>query len=1089
MILNELIDKIENLETINLFIDKVKCDNLTNISSLDTSFQSILFKLLFERIDSSLIVVTSSNELANKYYDDLKNILKNENLVKSFHYVKGIDNSVQETKNIEFFDYLKKRKKAIYVFTSETILSKIAIREDLVNKSLHFKVGYEYQFADLTNIFEGYFYEKKDFVETVGDYSIRGGLIDIFPYQSDEPFRVEFMGDTVESIRAFEVHNQRSIKNIDSFLITPNFLDADEETELTTVISLLESSSLLFLDGVELIEKAITNMDDEEKIELVTFYNYFESYKKIQNRYLKLEKEDYHEFNISSHPNFNSSIKIASREIKNLNDLDYNTFILCDGEKRKESIKSLLEDYYSSESYERVRLNYINTALQNGFILHDDKLAVLTEHEIFGRTKSRVSIRRKKIKGFSTRDIASIKSGDFIVHIDYGVGKFVGLQKIKIGDSEQECVKLSYQDGDSLFVNLNYINRLKKYSSSENVIPKVNKLGSGEWDRLKSRTKKKIKDIARKLITLYAKRKSSNGFAYNPDTIWQKELESSFIYEDTPDQATATADVKNDMENSNPMDRLVCGDVGYGKTEVAIRAAFKSVMDGKQVAVLVPTTLLVEQHHKTFVDRLKNFPVSIEPLSRFQSKKEQASTLARLKEKKVDIVIGTHRLLSKDVAFNDLGLLIIDEEQRFGVASKEKLREVKINVDTLTLTATPIPRTLNFSLMGARDLSIIRTAPKNRLSIETELIKFDEKKIRQIILRELAREGQVYFVHDKVNNIDILAEKIRRIVPEAKLAIVHGQMPNSTLEKTMLQFLDKKFDLLLTTKIIESGLDIPSVNTILINRAERFGLAELYQLRGRVGRSNIQAYAYFILPELDILNKKALQRLQAIEEFTELSSGFNLALRDMEIRGVGNFLGGEQSGFIDSVGFETYCKILDESVEELKTEEFRDIFSNQMQNVKKIESIVETDCDAYFPDTYISNDSERFSYYQKMYDLNSEELILDLKNEIIDKFGKLPQEALSLFKMSCLRIYLSALKINKLKLKENNLRLFFKSENFSDETSFEIFNKIIADLEKTSKISFSVKEIKDEVCINIFITLHVDFLDWTAEKLKIMGGF
>jgi len=1073
MPINELIKKISEKEIVETFLNKFSKEKEINISIPQISFISILLKILFDNYNNPIILITSSNEQADKYYDDLFTIFGSGNYVKLFHSSRSVDKSIQELKNLETINALKKDKKQIFIFTSDSILKKVAIKNELVEEIYEISVGTEIDFDYVQKKLEQFYYERKDFVESPGDYSIRGGLIDIYPYLGENPFRVEFFGNNVESIREFNTQSQRSTNNIKSFKITPNFLDFNDGAKLIDIYSLIDNDSLIFFDGIELIEKNLNEFEDTEKITIDDFYRIFENFKKINNYLIKSNINDIINFSINKHPNYNSSLKIAHNEIEKLLLSNYSVYILCDGTKRLENIKNLFEEINDFELKAYKDVIYIDEALQNGFILQNEKIAILTEHEIFGRNKSRISTTKRKIKGFSVRDLNSIKIGDYLVHIDYGVGKFEGLKKIKIGNSEQECVKLSYMDGDSLFVNLNYINRLKKYSSTEGVIPKISKLGSGEWDRLKDRTKKRIKDIARKLISLYAKRKVSEGFAFNPDTIWQKELESSFIFEDTPDQANATEDVKRDMESKSPMDRLICGDVGYGKTEVAIRAAFKAVMDGKQVAVLVPTTILSEQHYKTFTERLKNFPVTIAPLSRFQTKKEQQEILKNLKEKKVDIIIGTHRLLSKDVEFSDLGLLIIDEEQRFGVSAKEKLRELKVNVDTLTLTATPIPRTLNFSLMGARDLSIIETPPKNRLPIETEIIKFDEKKIRQIIMRELSRGGQIYFVHDKVKNIENIYEKLLKIVPEAKITIAHGQMKASQLEKTMLNFFEKKYDILLTTKIIESGLDISNVNTIFINHAERFGLAELYQLRGRVGRSNIQAYAYFIIQSFELLTKKALQRLQAIEEFTELSSGFNLAMRDMEIRGVGNFLGSEQSGFIDAVGFETYCKILDESIEELKKEEFKDIFDiKSLQEKRKVATIVEVDYDAYFPEEYISNASERFLYYQKMYDIDNDTQIMELKDEIIDKFGKLPKEAENLFTISLLRIYLSNLKISKIKLKGERINLNFSNENFSDENSFMIFNKIIEYLKNINEISFYLRESKDEVIL--LMDIHKD---------------
>ena len=649
--------------------------------------------------------------------------------------------------------------------------------------------------------------------------------------------------------------------------------------------------------------------------------------------------------------------------------------------------------------------------------------------------KRRGTAKRKKFKGFTQKEFQQLKRGDFVVHQDYGIGRFAGLQKIKVRGVETEVMKLVYDESDALYVHLNFIDRVQKYSSQEGHTPTLSKLGGSDWGRLKSRARKKIKDIARDLIKLYARRKHEQGFTFAVDTHWQKEMEASFLYEDTPDQATSTVDVKRDMEQPSPMDRLICGDVGFGKTEVAVRAAFKAVMNGKQVAVLVPTTILAHQHFHTFIDRIGRYSVRVESLTRFRSKNEQREVLEALEEGKVDILIGTHRLLSKDVVFKDLGLLIIDEEQRFGVASKEKLRQFRANVDTLTLTATPIPRTLQFSLMGARDLSLINTPPRNRIPIQTEIAQFDLQLIHEVIMKELHRGGQVYFVHDRVQNIDLIRAMLEEHIPKARFHVAHGQMKGHTLEKAMMDFLEKKYDVLLCTKIIESGIDIPSVNTIIINRADRFGLAELYQLRGRVGRSNIQAYAYLLTPPLSVLPRVTLRRLQAIQEFTELGSGFNLAMRDLEIRGAGNLLGGEQSGFILEMGFEMYQRVVEEAVAELKNEEFNELVDQNAREEKKKkgETVIETDIVALIPDIYIEHDAERLDIYRRLYRCESLGDLITMRTELKDRFGEYPEEVEQLFMQIELKVIAAKIGFIKVELEGEILLLYFPP---SEEKTF-----------------------------------------------------
>jgi transcription-repair coupling factor (superfamily II helicase) len=686
----------------------------------------------------------------------------------------------------------------------------------------------------------------------------------------------------------------------------------------------------------------------------------------------------------------------------------------------------------------------LTESIHHGFVFPAARLAVYTEHEIFGRGRRRGDSRKRRFKGFSLRELQALRRGDYVVHTDFGIGKFDRLEKIKVGNIEQEVMKLLYAENDVLYVNINHLNRVEKYSSKEGHVPKLNRLGSGEWERLKDRAKRRIKDIARDLIALYAARKKEAGIAFSPDSHWQKELEASFIYEDTPDQARATLDVKRDMEEQSPMDRLICGDVGFGKTEVAVRAAFKAVMDGKQVALLVPTTILALQHHSTFIDRLTKYSVNVEMLSRFRSRKEQAAILEGLKTGRIDVIIGTHRLLSKDIRFKDLGLLIIDEEHRFGVEAKEKLRKLRTNVDTLTLTATPIPRTLHFSLIGTRDLSIINTPPRNRLSIISEIVEFDVRLIRDAILKEIhrsgpapARSGQVYFVHDNIQHIDDMCAYLQEHIPEGRFRVAHGRMRSTQLERVMLEFLQKKFDVLVCTKIIESGLDIPNVNTIIINRADRFGMAELYQLRGRVGRSNVQAYAYLVVPPISSLPKATIRRLQAVEEFTELGSGFNLAMRDLEIRGTGNLLGAEQSGFIEGMGFEMYEKVLEEAVEELKQQEFQNVFAGTAAvrpegtygGLGKTETVIDSDLEAYIPDFYVESDIERLDVYRRLSRTPSGAEVQGIREELVDRFGEYPEEVENLLKLVELRLLASRAKFSQVSLKDGKLTITLPDES------------------------------------------------------------
>lgn len=746
-------------------------------------------------------------------------------------------------------------------------------------------------------------------------------------------------------------------------------------------------------------------------------------------------------FHSKPQPSFNKNFDLLIRAMHDWQASGYEVYICSDNPKQLERLASIFKELKADVAWLPVE-----TAIQEGFIDEDLKIVCLTDHQIFQRYHQyRLRQGFTKDQALSVRMLRELQAGDFVTHIDHGIGKYAGLQKIEIGGQVQEAVRLIYKNNDILYVSIHSLHKIAKYIGKEGEPPQLSKIGSDSWKQLKARTKKKIKDIAIELIRLYAKRRASEGFAFSPDGYLQNELEASFIYEDTPDQFKSTNEVKADMEKPYPMDRLVCGDVGFGKTEVAIRAAFKAVTDGKQVAVLVPTTILALQHWKTFSERLKDFPVTVDYINRFRTAKEKKSISENLQAGKIDIVIGTHALLGKEVKFKDLGLLIVDEEQKFGVASKEKLRALAVNVDTLTLTATPIPRTLQFSLMAARDLSVIRTPPPNRQPIHTEVHTFDPDFIQEAIYKELNRGGQVFFVHNRVSDLHNMADMIVGLCPDARVAAAHGQLESDKLEQVLVDFIDKKFDILVCTNIIETGLDIPNANTILINRADMFGLSDLHQLRGRVGRSNVKAYCYLLSAPFSVLTPEARKRLRTIEEFSDLGSGFQVAMRDLDIRGAGNLLGGEQSGFIADIGFETYQKILDEAIQELKETEFKEIFKDELaqKGAYVRDVIIETDVDMLIPDEYVSNTQERLNLYTELDTLETEEQISDYAQRMQDRFGKLPKEVFALFEALRLRWMCKQLGFERLILKGGKLRCYFLSDPQSSFFETDLFNNMV----------------------------------------------
>jgi len=937
---------------------------------------------------------------------------------------------------------ISNRKKLIIVSTYDLLNCLVPSKTEIDNNTTKIQVGGDLTYSDLIEYLNLLNYQREKFVESPGEYSQRGSIIDFWSYSERIAVRLEFDGDFLESIRRFDPESQRSIEKIESVTIA-GFLGSTEDEQkepekLTTVFEFL-NNPLVFASAYELENFPYKNINFYEPETLESKEEPVEEIAEDidiitkDGKLIDLEKEGIESFDLIANsevpgadvkakpatalinarwiieeeiggddnkinlalaetPSINSNYEVLFNVITEYAKNGYKIVIASENDLQTNKLRDLLSNLKEEleELIDSGVLRFETLAIYRGFVSREEKILLLTDYRIFNKPYRTKVTPRSKPKKSRAKEFASIKRGDFVVHEEYGVGKYLGLENIKIGEVDQESMKIQYDQGGLVYVNLNYLSLVKKFSSKENATPKLSTLGTGEWESAKQKTKKRIKEAARELITLYAKRKASEGYSFSPDTIWQRELEASFFYEDTPDQAKVTEELKKDMESASPMDRLVCGDVGFGKTEIAVRAAFKAVQDGKQAAVLVPTTILAEQHYNTFTDRLSQFPVRIAPMSRFQTKKEQTETLKELKEGKVDIIIGTHRLISKDVQFKDIGLLIIDEEHRFGVMAKEKLRAMKANVDTLTLTATPIPRTLNLSLVGARDLSIIATPPPNRQPIYTQVAVFDVLKVREWILNEVRRNGQVYFIHDRVMSINRFSEYIKKYIPEVKAAVAHGQMKPAQLEEVIHGFLNKKYDVLICTKIVESGIDIPNVNTIIINRADRFGLAELHQLRGRVGRSNRQAYAYFLVPSLSGITKKSLRRLQAIEEFTEIGSGFNLAMRDLEIRGAGNLLGTEQSGFIDLVGFEMYLKLINEAVEELKYQEFKEVFDNLPKPEEKTDPTIDTFFEIGIPEAFMPDQMDRLNYYTSLYSIKNLVELEETKEELVDRFGVLP---------------------------------------------------------------------------------------------------
>ena len=919
-----------------------------------------------------------------------------------------------------------------------------------------------------------YGFERTDFVSEPGQFALRGSLIDLFSYADNRPYRIDFFGDTVENIRVFDIDSQRTIEEQETIEIFPNINEGNTSEEVTDIFTFAGENSAVWITDAEYFSGQIETIFNLRRAE----DNFIspEDYEKLiaeRKRVLfgplspvyKVEYSKKIQFHTTPQPSFNKNFELLAREIDQKNEDGFEVSILSENPNQIERLNQI----FSSIEGHRVKFSPLSYSLHEGFTDHNSKICLYTDHQIFDRYH-RVKTHRsvEKSERLTINDLNSFQIGDYIVHIEHGVGVFGGLVKTNINGKVQEAVKLIYRDGDVIFLSIHGLHRISRYKSKDSTAPKVYKLGTGAWNKLKSQAKSKVKDIAADLIELYAKRRDSRGFAFSPDTYMQHELEASFIYEDTPDQYKTTQAIKEDMEQLYPMDRLVCGDVGFGKTELAIRASFKAVADSKQVAVLVPTTILALQHYKTFSSRLKEFPCRIEYLSRLKSAKQIKEISEDLEKGKIDIIIGTHRLLNKEIKFKDLGLLVIDEEQKFGVAAKERLRQLKADIDTLTLTATPIPRTLQFSLLGARDLSIINTPPPNRLPVQTEIIDFNEELIRDSINFELERGGQVFFVHNRVEDIRSVEDIIRRLCPAAKICVGHGQMEPAALEKVVLDFMMGDYDIMIATTIVENGIDIPNANTIIINQAQNFGLSDLHQLRGRVGRSNKKAFCYLIVPSMLSVTDEARRRLKAIEAFSDLGSGFNIAMQDLDIRGAGNLLGGEQSGFIAEMGFETYQRILSEAVDELRQEKGMDAVPGSLFMHKKEEYVsdctIDTDLEILIPDDYVSITAEKIRLYKELDAVENEKELSAFMDSVKDRFGPVPEQVKELADTVRLRWLAMELGFEKIVLKNGMLIAYFVSNQMSGYYKSAKFAGVMGFLQKQNR-RFEMKQQSEKLYI------------------------
>jgi len=1041
------------------------------INGLSGSSKAVVMAGVLSQQPTTHVVILPEKEDAAYFYNDLTSLIGEETIFFfPGTYKRSVMYDQTEPANIilrtEVLNFLGSgKRKCIIVTYPESIMEKVVSKSNLKKNTFEISKGSHLSIDFLEEVLREYNFRRTDFVYEPGQYSVRGSITDLFSYSADKPYRIDFFGEEVDSIRSFNPDDQLSLQLHDEIQVIPDIQELASHERTDNFIDFIPPSSIIWSENFDyIIEKTDSiwsqarsrsskgEITDRRDV-IITGRHLEELCSQHRQVFFGRGREESNAEAVSFHtepqPSFNKNFDLLTTKLIANKKEGYRSFIISESEVQEERLKEIFSETGHEAEFTPLLLN-----LHQGFTDHDLKISVYTDHQIFDR------YHKFRIRGFFTRrdsmtvrELTDLNPGDYVVHVDHGIGRFGGLEKIEVNGHTQEAIKLVFRDNDILFVGIHALHRISKYKGKDDTPPRISKLGTGAWQKLKQSTKKKVKDIARDLIRLYALRKAEGGFAYSPDSYLQRELEASFIYEDTPDQLASTNAVKGDMEAATPMDRLVCGDVGFGKTEVAVRAAFKAATDGKQTAVLVPTTILALQHYRTFTSRLENFPCRVDYISRHRKPSDQKKILKQLADGEIDIIVGTHKLTGKDVKFKDLGLLVIDEEQRFGVAVKERLKKIRAGVDTLTLTATPIPRTLQFSLMGARDLSVITTPPPNRMPIITELHGFNEDIILEGIVYEVSRNGQVFFINNRIENITLVQDTIRRICPGVKTAVVHGRMEGEEIENVMFDFIRGDYDVLIATTIIESGLDIPNANTIFINDAHTFGLSELHQLRGRVGRSNKKAFCYLLTPPLSSLTNEARRRLKAIEENYELGSGFNIALQDLDIRGAGNLLGGEQSGFIADVGYETYQKILSEAVRELKHEEFGDLFTDQEQKdgtgtsrearLLVPDVTVDTDHEIMFPDEYVSSIPERIRLYKELNEIRDENTLLAYETHLKDRFGPLPVPALALLDLVRLKWVASETGIEKIILKNNTLVANFVTDPSSQFYRSPLFHSVM----------------------------------------------
>ncbi|MEP1096738.1 MAG: transcription-repair coupling factor [Cyclobacteriaceae bacterium] len=1114
---SDLLNHYKTSSVVQAASESLTKNKVVRLKGITGSFDAIVCATTFSLHGGFHLIILHDKEEANYFQNDISNFLQDGYSLFPSSYKKPYQYEEIDNANIlqraEVLNKISENSQHIVITYPEALSEKVINKRSLVSNTFSVKVGEQLDIDFLTDLLETYDFERSDFVYEPGQFSVRGGIIDVYSYANDKPYRLELFGNDVETIREFDVENQLSTGDLEKISLVPNvqtkLLQEERQSFLhfispETVIwlkdyqqslDIIESSFERVQDSFETIKKAsgdsslITSPDQlfetQEK-----YINSLEKFTKVefgQRSYLEAEEEV--SFQIRPQPSFHKNFELLASNFQELQEKNYKKFIAAESFKQIERLETIFQEINPDLSFQG-----ISASLRQGFIDDHHEIACYTDHQIFDRFHQYKGKEKfTKSKALTLKELKTLQPGDFVVHIDYGVGRFAGLDTVDVGSNKQEALRLVYRDDDLLYIGLHSLHKISKYSGKEGEPPSINKLGSPEWENKKKKVKRKVKDIAKDLIELYAKRKAAIGFAFPPDDYLQAELESSFMYQDTPDQSVATSDVKEDMEKQNPMDRLVCGDVGFGKTEVAIRAAFKAVNSGKQAAVLVPTTILAMQHHRTFVSRLENLPVSVEYINRFKSTKEITAIKKKVEEGKVDILIGTHRIVNKDIVFKDLGLMIIDEEQKFGVKVKERLKDMRVNVDALTLTATPIPRTLHFSLMGARDLSIISTPPPNRRPVTTELHEFNEEVIRDAVHHEVQRKGQVFFVHNRVSDIEQIANLIHKLVPDTKIGIAHGQMEGSKLEKVMLKFIEGEFDVLVSTNIIESGLDIPNANTIIINNAHMFGLSDLHQMRGRVGRSNTKAYCYMLTPPTSALTSDARKRLLTLEEFSELGDGFKVAMRDLDIRGAGNLLGAEQSGFINDIGFDMYHKILDEAIQELKEGDYKELFeSDLLKNREALEKMVEdctieTDFEALIPDSYVSNISERLSLYTKLDNLKDQSNLEEFVKMLQDRFGPLPQGVQNLTDTVKLRWKAIELGFERVSIKNAKMRCYISDQKSPEYFQSERFGNILSYVKANPKQS-QMKEVKSKLLISISGVDDISFAIKTVDEMLFLSA-